>query len=172
MCARLPRISITRTLAKSRKRLNAGLCPTQDECVNVVRALVGVHHFEIHEMANHAEFVRNAVAAQHVARGARHIERLAAGIAFEHGSDFDGSGSLILHAPEAQTPLQRQSDFGLHVDQLLLNELIGGERTAKLLAIQHVLPCRMPAALRGAERAPGYAVAGRIEASEWALEAG
>src|SRR5882672_7216337 len=117
-------------------------------------------------MANHAEFVRDAVAAQHVARRARHIERLAAGVAFEHGGDFDGSRSLILHAPEPKTSLQRQSDLGLHVHQLLLNQLIGGERAAELLSIQHILPRRMPAALRRAERAPGYAVARRIETGE------
>jgi len=41
----------------------------------------------------------------------------------------------------------------LHIGQFLLDELICGERTAELLAIQHILPRRMPATLGGAERA-------------------
>src|ERR1700722_10254607 len=73
---------------------------------------------------------------------------------------------------QTQTALQRQTDLGLHIGQFLLDELIGGERTAELLAIQHILPRRMPATLGGAERAPRYPVTRGIETGEGTLEPG
>jgi hypothetical protein len=35
--------------------------------------------------------------------------------------------------------LQGQGDFGLHVGQLLLDQLVGGQRATELLAVQGVL---------------------------------
>ena len=52
-----------------------------------------------------------------------------------------------------------------------VNQLIRRERTAELLAVEHVLARAMPAVLGGAERAPGDPVARRVEAGERALEA-
>ncbi len=43
-----------------------------------MRAFVGIHHFQIHHMADHAVFIRDAIAAQHVARHAGDVQRLAA----------------------------------------------------------------------------------------------
>jgi hypothetical protein len=66
--------------------------------------------------------------------------------------------------------LQPQRNFGLHVDQFFLNELIRGEGPAELLAIKHVLPRRVPTTFSGAERAPGNSIARGVEASERALQ--
>ena len=49
-------------------------------------------------------------------------------------------------------------------------ELVRGERPPELLAIERVLARRVPADLRGAERAPRDAVARAVEAAERALE--
>src|SRR5450759_3132543 len=57
--------------AASRKGLNSGLRPAQDERMYVMRTFVSVHHLEIDQVPNHPEFVGYAVRAQHVARGAR-----------------------------------------------------------------------------------------------------
>src|SRR5687768_814452 len=51
--------------------LDSGLRPAEDQGVDIVGALVGVDHLEVDEVADHPELVRDAVAAQHVARGAR-----------------------------------------------------------------------------------------------------
>ena len=48
--------------------------------------------------------------------------------------------------------------------------LICGERAAELLAVQHILPRRMPTALGRAESAPGNAVARRVEAGKGAFQ--
>ena len=107
--------------------------------MDVVGALVGVDHLQVHHVADDAELVGDAVAAEHVARHARHVERLAAGVALHDRGDLDRGGALVLHAAEAQAALQAERDLGLHVGELLLDELVGGERAAELLAVEHVL---------------------------------
>src|SRR5437773_2635395 len=155
----------------SAERLDSGDRTPEDQGVDVVRAFVGVDHLEVDDMADDAELVRDAVAAEHVARGARDVECLAAGIAFHDRGDLDRRGAFVLHAPEAQAALQAERDLGLHVGELLLDQLVRGERPAELLALEDVSPRAVPAVLGGAERAPGDAVARRVEAGERALEA-
>ena len=55
------------------KRLNPGLRAAQNQRVNVVRALIRVHHFKVHHVAHHAVFIANAIATEHVARNARDV---------------------------------------------------------------------------------------------------
>src|SRR6266850_1237653 len=151
--------------------LDAGLRAAEDQRVDVVRAFVGIDHLEVDDMADDAELVGDAVAAQHVAREARDLQRLAARIALHDRGDLDRRAALVLHAPEAQAALQAEGDLGLHVGELLLDQLVRGQRPAELLALEDVLPGAVPAVLGGAERAPGDAVARRVEAGERALEA-
>src|SRR5260370_509427 len=80
-----------------------------------------------------------------------------------------GTGSL--EAAEAETCGEADRDLRLHVRELLLDELIGGEGLAEGAPRERVVSCRMPAELGGAERAPGNAVTRAIEAGERALEA-
>src|ERR1700746_2554270 len=51
--------------------------------------------------------------------------------------------------------MSAELDLGLHVGELLLHQLGGGERPAELLAVEGVLPGAAEAVFRGAERAPG-----------------
>src|SRR5262245_17275991 len=67
--------------------------------------------------------------------------------------------------------MQSDRNFGLHIGELLLNKLIGGKRTAELLAIEYVLAGAMPAEFRGAHGAPGNAITGAIETAERACKA-
>src|SRR5205085_368535 len=60
------------------KRLDAGLCAAEDQRMDVVRALVGIDGFEVRQHAHYVELVGDAVAAVHVARKPRDVERLAA----------------------------------------------------------------------------------------------
>ena len=57
---------------------NAGDRPAEDQRVDVVRTLIRVHDFKIHEVPCDAEFVADPVSAQHVPRDPRNVERLAA----------------------------------------------------------------------------------------------
>src|SRR5213079_1257927 len=82
----------------ARKGLNPGLRPPQYQGVDIVRALVGVDHLEVDHVAHDAELVRDAVAAQHVAREARDLQRLAAGVALHDRGDLGRVGAFVLHA--------------------------------------------------------------------------
>ena len=52
----------------STKRRNTGLRAAENQRVDVVRAFVRVDRLEVHHVADHVEFVGDAVAAVHVAR--------------------------------------------------------------------------------------------------------
>src|SRR5712672_2730148 len=65
----------------SEKRLDPGLGAAENQGVDVVGALVGVDGLEVRQHAHDVELVGDAVAAMHVAREARDVERLAAIVA-------------------------------------------------------------------------------------------
>src|SRR5690606_28215482 len=64
------------------ERLQACLRATQDQSMDVVGAFIGVHDFQVDQVAGYAELVRNTVAAQHVAGQAGDVQRLAARVTF------------------------------------------------------------------------------------------
>src|SRR5437762_1187639 len=117
-------------------------------------------------MANHMKLVDDAVSAVHVARHSRDVQCLAATVAFEDRRDFRRCLACVLQSSEPQARLQSDRDLGLHVRQLFLDQLVRGKRSAELLPIEHILSRSVPAEFRGAECAPGDAVARGIEAAE------
>ena len=139
--------------------------------MDVVRAFVSGDRFQIDHVADDAKLVGDAVAAQHVAGVAGDLQRLAGAVAFHQRDQLRCAAAVVHHAAKAQRALDAEGDFALHVDQLFLDQLRGGERPAELLAVQRVLPRRVPAAFGGAQRAPGNAVAGGVEAGERTLQA-
>ena len=150
----------------SGERRDARLCATEDQRVDVVRAFVRIDGLEVQQVPDHVELVDDAVAAVHVARHPRDLERLAAGIALHDRRDLRRRLAFVLHPAEAQAALQPERDLGLHVGELFLDELVRGERAAELLAIERVLARGVPAGLRRAQRAPRDAVARAVEAAE------
>src|SRR5256885_8802399 len=119
------------TLKLGCKGLDAGLRAAEDQGVDVVRAFVGIDHLQFDDVADDAELVGDAVAAEHIAGDARNVERLAARVALHDRGDLDRGAALVLHAPEAQAALQAEGDLGLHVGELLLDQLVRGERPAE-----------------------------------------
>jgi len=68
----------------------------EDQRMDVVRALVGVDGFQIHQMADHVKFVVDAVAAMHVAGEPGDVERLAAIVALQHRDRLGRTALLVL----------------------------------------------------------------------------
>eukprot|EP00952_Eustigmatos_sp_NYUAD-ZCMA_P012189 49035-Eustigmatos_ZCMA.PRE.1 len=139
--------------------------------MDVVGSFVCVDRLQVHHMPDDMVLIGDAVAAEHVARHASDVERLAARVALHDRGDLHGGGAFVLHAAQTQAALQAQRDFSLHVGQLLLDQLVGRERAAELLAVQHVLAGTVPAVFRRAQRAPCDAVARRVQARERAFQA-
>src|SRR5206468_11110420 len=112
------------------------------------------------------ELVDDAVAAVHVARDTGDVERLAAGVALHDRRDLGRVLALVLEAAQTQASLQPERDLGLHVGELLLDQLVRRERPAELLPVERVLARSVPAEFRGAQGAPRDAVARVVEATE------
>src|SRR5579883_1774295 len=111
---------------------DAGLGAAEDEGVDVVRALIGVDRLQIHDVADDVVLVRDAVAAMHVARRPGDLQCLAAAVALQERDHLGRGPALVLEAAEAQARMEAQGDLGLHVDELLLDELVRRERPAEL----------------------------------------
>src|SRR3546814_8482238 len=95
----------------SGKGADAGDRAAEDQRVDVVRAFIGIHRFEVHRMADDVIFGGDAVAAVHIARDARDIERLAAIVALEQA---DPVGRSEEHTSELQSLMRiSYSDFCL-----------------------------------------------------------
>ena len=59
-----------------------------------------------------------------------------------------------LHATQPQAALQAERDLGEHVGELLLDELVGGQRGRTGFAIQDIIGGRFIAEFRSTERSP------------------
>ena len=59
-------------------------------------------------MPRHPKLVADAVAAHHVARHARNVQRLATRVALQDGGDFHRRRAFVFHAAQAQTALQAE----------------------------------------------------------------
>ena len=66
--------------------------------------------------------------------------------------------------------LQAQSDLGLHVRELLLHELVGGQGSTELFSLQRILPGSMPAKFSSAQSAPGDPVTRFVQTAEGTLQ--
>src|SRR3954451_7166036 len=86
----------------SEKRLQPRLRPPQDQRVDVVRALVGVHGLEVLRDAHDVVFLLDAVAAVHVASLAGDVERLAAVVALDQRDRLRRELALVEEAPGAE----------------------------------------------------------------------
>src|SRR5690606_37896082 len=154
----------------SGKGADAGDRAAEDQRVDVVRALIGVHRLEIHGVADHMIFGRDAVAAMHVARGPRDIERLAAIVALQEADPIGGKPPLVDQPPHAQRGLGAERDLGEHVCKLELHDLVRRKRPPELLALKCVAASCFIAEFCGTHSAPADAVARTIEAAKWALQ--
>jgi hypothetical protein len=99
----------------------AGDRTTEDQRVNVVRALVSVHDLQVHQVPRDTKLVADAVATEHVARGPGNLQRLAATVTLHDAGDLDCGVALILQATQTQAALQAERDVGEHVGEFLLH---------------------------------------------------
>jgi hypothetical protein len=73
--------------------------------VDIMRALVGIHHLKINHVPDHTILIADPITPQHVTRRAGDIECFATGVALHDGGNLNRIGPLVLHTPEPQTPL-------------------------------------------------------------------
>ena len=118
-------------------------------------------------MAHDGVVVCDAIRAQNIARHARALESHPDIISFGHG-DVLGLGPFLIFEP---SDLQRQKlrfgDLGDHPGQLLLNQLMRGNRLiAKLFTQQRILQCSIVAGHRRAHGSPGNSITRLVQAHQ------
>ena len=115
------------------KRLQAGLRAPEDRRMHVMRAFIGVDRLEVLRVTHHMIAAGDAIGAVDVAGEPRNVEGLARIVAFDDGDHFRRQLALVHQAPDPQRGLQPQRDFGLHVGEVLLDELGRRKRAANRL---------------------------------------
>ena len=138
-------------IASAGEGLKAGDGAAKDQRMDVMRALIGVHRFQIHHVAHDVIFLGDAVAAMHVARFAGDVQRLATAVALYQRDVFRRAVARIKKSADPQAGLKADIDLGMHVGQLQLDQLVAGKRTVELLAVEGVAARRVIAELRRAE---------------------
>src|SRR5690554_1856469 len=119
-----------------------------------MRAFIGVYRLQIEHVTDHLELFGDAVAAMDVASSARDIQRLAAIVALDQRDRLRRHPAGIAEPAQPQRALKAEGDLGLHVGELLLDELRLRKGPAELLAIEGILARRVPAEFGRPHRAP------------------
>jgi len=138
--------------------------------VDIVRSLIGVDGFQVHDVADDVVLVADTVTSEHVARISGNVERLAARVALDHGDHLGSNLAHILQTTDLQASLQAQGDLSVGIGHLLLHQLEASKRDAELLAVQGVVASLGQAKLGGTEGTPGNTETSIVQASEGSLK--
>src|SRR5215210_4896024 len=128
--------------ARLTKRVLAGQRLTYDERVHLVRPLVREHGLEVVHVPDHWILERDAVAAEDGARRAARFERAADVAHLAEAHVLRTQRPLVLHAAEVQRDERAPVDLEGHLRELLLGELVAGDRLVEDGAIAGVLQRR------------------------------
>ena len=83
-------------------------------------AFIGVDRLQINGMAHDMIFLRDAIAAMHIARGAGNIQRLADIIALSRSTPFRGQTAPHPSTGRPASWPDSQAQFPLHIGQFFL----------------------------------------------------
>ncbi len=107
--------------------------------MDVVRSFKSIYDFHVNHMANDVVLVADAVTPMHIAAKTGDVERFASRVAFDKGDHLRGHFVFITQAADAEARLQAKCYFSLHFHELFLYQLIGGERSAELQAVNYIV---------------------------------
>src|SRR3546814_19662402 len=77
---------------------------TQNQRVDIMRAFISVDRFKVHHVSDHLIFLRNPIAAMHVACGPGNVERLADIVALDHAEDRKSTRLNSIHLCASRMP--------------------------------------------------------------------
>ena len=134
--------------------------------MNVMRPFIRIDRFKIDRVADHVIFRCNPVAAVHIARHPRNIERFAAIVTLDDADHFGCPSARIHRAANGDCGLQAQPNFGQHIRHFKLGYLVCRQRPTELVTIKLILPRTVETILRRAHHAPRNPVTRFVEAAE------
>src|SRR4051812_13124686 len=149
LSARRGRSAVARDVAEQR--------PGDHEALDLARALVDLGHLRVAVVALGREFLRVAVAAEHLDRLARPLARDAAREQLRLRALDRVRVARLLQARRAPDERAGGLDLGLHVGELLLDRLEAADRPAERVAVLRVGGRDVERGLRDADRLRGDA---------------
>ncbi len=93
--------------------------------MDIVRAFIGVHGFQVHHVANDVKLFGNTVSAVHITSLARNIERLSDIVPLHDRYHVRRETPFIDQSAHSETRLQPQRDLAHHVGELWIS--VGAE---------------------------------------------
>ena len=131
--------------------------------MDVVRALVGLHAFEVAHVPETLVLIEDADTAQDVARGARGVERDLDVVHLGHGNVVVPRCAGVFQLRQAVGQQLRLGNLGKHARQLCLHQLETADRTVELHPAHRILPRLVVTRHRRPDRAPGDSVTRLVE---------
>ena len=97
--------------------------------MNIVGALVCVHCLQVHDVPDHVVLVADPVPSQHVPALPCDRQGLAAVVPLQQGDHLGHHLALLLETAKLEAGVKAEGDFRHRVRQLLLDQLVGPERS-------------------------------------------
>src|SRR2546428_7339611 len=119
--------------ATSAERVQAGDGLAQNQGVDLVRSLVGVHRLEVVHVPDHRVLERDPVGSQDRPGLAADLQRLAHVVELAEAHLLRAEPAFVLHAAEMQRQQLALPELHQHVGQLALGELERPDRLAELV---------------------------------------
>src|SRR5437868_3791314 len=137
-----------------------------DARVHLVRAFVRQHGLEVVHVADDGILERDPVSAEDRPRAASDLERAAHVPHLPHAHVLGPERALVLLAAEVERDERGAVDLERHLRQLLLRQLVAGDRLAEDDSLLRILERGLEARAAGADRAPHDPVAGFAQAGK------
>src|SRR4051812_46872816 len=117
-------------------RVDPGDVRANDQCMDIVRALVRLHRFQVHHVPHDRVIVHNAIRAQHIARQAGALQCHPHVVTLRHRDVLLLHFAGILQSPDLQGEKLCFGDLRDHPNKLFLDQLTRGDRgIVELLAL-------------------------------------
>src|SRR4051812_17257195 len=122
----------------SGERGQAGDVPTDDQCLDAVGALVGVHDLHVGHVPGDVVLQQQTVPAEDVPGLQADLAGLLRGVHLGERGHRPGEPALLLELRHPEAHQLDRGDPGEHVGQLVLDELVPGDGFAELFALAGV----------------------------------
>merc|ERR1712032_1616406 len=122
-------------------------------------------------MPDHVVLVADAVAPQHVPAFACNGQSLSAVVPLQQGDNLGHHLALFLQTTKLEARMQAKGDLSDCIRQLLLDQLVGCQRSSKLVPAHSVVSGLIHTELGSSEGPPCNSIASVIQARERTLEA-
>lgn len=155
------------------KGLDTGHGSSENESMDIGLALVGLHNPQVGGDSANVVLVGGSVSTEDLHEVSGSSKSSVTVLSLDHGDELRRTVSSILKSTDLDGSDLSVGGISESVSQLLLDQLVLGQRLAlELLSVQRVLSGELDGLGESTHGSPGNTVSGRVEAGEGALETG